>query len=66
MERRRYNQTVQTYNTYIQLFPNNLVASIMGFQRNDAYFRATEAAREVPKVNFSKEAVSESGSTFQK
>jgi hypothetical protein len=28
----------------------------MGFQRNDAYFRATEQAREVPKVNFSKEA----------
>jgi LemA protein len=56
VERRRYNQAVQAYNTYIQLFPNNLVASIMGFQRNDAYFRATEQAREVPKVNFSKEA----------
>jgi LemA protein len=55
VERRRYNQAVQAYNTYIQLFPNNLVASIMGFQRNDAYFRATEPAREVPKVNFSKE-----------
>jgi LemA protein len=54
VERRRYNQAVQAYNTYIQLFPNNLVASIMGFQRNDAYFRATEEAREVPKVNFSK------------
>ena len=57
VERRRYNQAVQAYNTYIQIFPNNLVASIMGFQRNDAYFRATEGAREVPKVNFSKEAV---------
>jgi LemA protein len=54
VERRRYNQAVQAYNTYIQLFPNNLVASIMGFQRNDAYFRATEQAREVPKVDFSK------------
>jgi len=54
VERRRYNQAVQAYNTYIQLFPNNLVASIMGFQRNDAYFRATEEAREVPKVDFSK------------
>jgi LemA protein len=56
VERRRYNQAVQAYNTYIQLFPNNLVASIMGFQRNDAYFRATEQAREAPKVNFSKQA----------
>ena len=54
VERRRYNQSVQAYNTYIQLFPNNLVASIMGFQRNEAYFRATEEAREVPKVNFNK------------
>jgi LemA protein len=54
VERRRYNQAVQVYNTYIQLFPNNLVASIMGFQRNDAYFRATEQAKEVPKVDFSK------------
>ena len=54
VERRRYNQSVQAYNTYIQLFPNNLVASIMGFQRNDAYFRATEEAREVPQVNFTK------------
>ncbi len=54
VERRRYNQSVQDYNTYIQLFPNNLVALIMGFQRNDAYFRATEEAREVPQVNFTK------------
>lgn len=52
VERRRYNQAVQAYNTYIQLFPNNIVASIMGFQRNDAYFRATEEAREVPQVSF--------------
>jgi LemA protein len=52
VERRRYNQAVQAYNTYIQLFPNNLVASIMGFQRNDAYFKAEGEARAVPKVNF--------------
>lgn len=52
VERRRYNLSIQAYNTYILLFPNNLVASIMGFQRNDAYFRATEEAREVPQVTF--------------
>jgi LemA protein len=52
VERRRYNQAVQAYNTYIQLFPNNLVASIMGFQRNDAYFKAENEARAVPKVKF--------------
>jgi len=54
VERRRYNETVQKYNTFIQLFPNNLVASISGFRREDAYFKAEGAAREVPKVDFSK------------
>jgi LemA protein len=54
VERRRYNQTVQDYNTYIQLFPNNLVASFSGFAREDAYFRTTEEARQAPpNVNFS-------------
>jgi LemA protein len=52
VERRRYNQTVQDYNTYISLFPNNLVASFGGFLRNDAYFKTDEGARQAPKVNF--------------
>jgi LemA protein len=52
VERRRYNLAVQAYNTYIQLFPNNLVASIMGFERNNAYFKAENEARAVPKVQF--------------
>src|ERR1700729_2731482 len=53
VERKNYNQVVQDYNTYISLFPNSLVASMSGFARNDAYFKADEGAREVPKVNFS-------------
>ena len=52
IERRRYNETVQDYNTYIGLFPNNIVASLSGFTRNDAYFKTDEAARQAPKVNF--------------
>ena len=52
VERQRYNDTIQAYNTYIGLFPNNIVANIAGFKRNDAYFKATEASREVPKVEF--------------
>ncbi len=52
VERRRYNQVVQDYNTYISLFPNSLVASIGGFTRNDAYFKTDEGARNAPKVNF--------------
>jgi LemA protein len=52
VERRRYNETVQDYNTYISLFPNSLVAGMSGFPRNDAYFKTDEGARQVPKVNF--------------
>jgi LemA protein len=52
IERRRYNETLQDYNTYIGLFPNNIVASLSGFTRNDAYFKTDESARQAPKVNF--------------
>jgi LemA protein len=52
VERRRYNETVQDYNTYISLFPNSLVASLGGFARNDAYFKTDEGARQAPKVDF--------------
>jgi LemA protein len=52
VERRRYNDTVQDYNTYISLFPNSLIASMAGFTRNDAYFKTDEGARQAPKVNF--------------
>ncbi len=52
VERRRYNDDVQDYNTYIGLFPNNIVASLSGFTRNTAYFNAPEPAREAPKVEF--------------
>jgi LemA protein len=52
VERKRYNDAVQDYNTYISLFPNSLVASFGGFARNDAYFKTEEGARQAPKVNF--------------
>src|SRR5216117_1599951 len=48
VERRRYNEAIQDYNTFIALFPNSLV----GFTRNDAYFKTEEGARQAPKVNF--------------
>jgi LemA protein len=51
-ERRNYNNSVQDYNTYIQLFPNSIIAGMSGFARNDAYFKADEGARTAPKVNF--------------
>ena len=52
VERRRYNETVQDYNTYISLFPNNIVAGVSGFSRNNAYFKADEGSRQAPHVNF--------------
>jgi LemA protein len=52
VERKRYNDTLQDYNTFIGLFPNNIFAGWGGFQRNNAYFTATESSREAPKVQF--------------
>jgi len=52
VERRRYNEALQDYNTFIGLFPNSLFASWAGFKRNEAYFAAPAAAREAPKVQF--------------
>ncbi len=52
VERRRYNEALKDYNTYIGLFPNNIVAGIAGFKRNDQYFEAAPASREAPKVQF--------------
>jgi len=52
VERRKYNETVQKYNTTIELFPNNIAASLFGFQRNDAYFKTDPGARTAPKVTF--------------
>jgi LemA protein len=53
VERRRYNQSLQDYNTFIGLFPNNIFAGWAGFQRNNDYFKASEAAQQAPKVQFS-------------
>jgi len=50
--RRRYNEAVQKYNTDLQLFPANIVASMSGFQREDAYFKTEPDARTAPKVQF--------------
>ncbi len=52
VERKRYNDSLQDYNTYIGLFPNSVWAGIAGFKRNDAYFAATEGAKTPPKVDF--------------
>jgi LemA protein len=52
VERRKYNETLEHYNAQIQRFPDNIVASLSGFTRNDAYFKTEPGARQAPKVQF--------------
>jgi len=65
VERKRYNDTLQDYNTYVQQFPNNIFAGWAGFKPNDAYFQASEGSRVAPKVNFSAPATSAPPATPQ-
>jgi LemA protein len=50
--RRRYNQSIQDYNTFIGQFPNSIWAGMSGFHTNNAYFNASPAAQQVPSVKF--------------
>src|SRR5580698_956648 len=50
--RRVYNEAVQEYNSDLVVFPANVVASMSGFQREDAYFKTEPGARTAPKVQF--------------
>ena len=50
--RKRYNDAIQDYNTYILQFPSSIWAGIAGYHQNDAYFKANDAARQVPGVKF--------------
>ena len=52
--RKRYNDAIQDYNTFIQQFPNSIWAGMAGYHTNDAYFKASEAAKTVPKVRILK------------
>ena len=50
--RKRYNDALQDYNTFILQFPNSIWAGMAGYAKNDAYFTASPAAQEVPSVKF--------------
>jgi LemA protein len=52
VERRKYNEVLEHYNAQIQRFPDNIVASMSGITRNDAYFKTEPGAKAVPKVQF--------------
>ena len=53
VERMRYNERVQEYNTLRRRFPSNVTASIFGFKEHPL-FDAPTAAEQVPRVNFGK------------
>jgi LemA protein len=56
VERMRYNERVQDYNTTRRRFPSNVTAGIFGFKEH-ALFNAPPAAEQVPKVNFGRPPV---------
>ena len=50
--RKRYNDAIQDYNTFILQFPNNIWAGMAGYKQNDAYFTASPGAQNPPSVKF--------------
>ena len=50
--RKRYNDALQNYNTFVLQFPNSIWAGIAGFKQNNAFFTASPAAQTVPNVKF--------------
>ena len=51
VERKRFNEAVQTYNMLVRRFPQAFLANMFGF-REKAYFKADEQAATAPTVNF--------------
>ena len=51
VERRKFNESARAYNTYIKLFPKNMLANMFGFE-DKPYFKAQEGADTAPKVEF--------------
>lgn len=51
VERNKFNEAAQAYNSFIRRFPNNLFAGMFGFEKK-AYFEAEEGAQKAPEVKF--------------
>lgn len=51
VERQKFNEVTQTYNSKIRTFPNNLTAGMFGF-KTKGYFKADAGASTAPKVEF--------------
>lgn len=51
VERKKYNDAVKVYNSFIRKFPKNIIANMNGF-RTKSYFEASEEAQSAPQVKF--------------
>ncbi len=51
VERQKFNQSAQAYNTEIRKFPRNIFAGMFGFEKK-AYFEAEKGAEKAPEVKF--------------
>ena len=50
--RQLYNQVVTSYNTKIQVFPNNIIAGMCHFSAKELFELSSQEARQAPKVSF--------------
>lgn len=53
LARQDYNKSVDNYNSTIKRFPSSIIAGIFNFDAKD-YYKASEGAKDVPKVDFTK------------
>ena len=51
VERGRFNEAAQAFNTYFRQFPTNVIGGLFGFKTKE-YFKADAAASTAPKVQF--------------
>ena len=51
VERGRFNEAAQAFNTALRSFPSNVVAGFFGFKSKE-YFKADDAAKSAPRVKF--------------
>jgi LemA protein len=52
VERKRFNDTVLAYNSTVKSFPESIIAQKRGFTPSEAYFKAPDAAKQAPQVQF--------------
>lgn len=51
VERKKFNESTRTYNTYVKMFPKNMFAGMFGFEQKP-YFEAAQGAEKAPEVQF--------------